>query len=1361
MLGMHWDSIYDSPMPGDDMSFAWCCLMMIIDGVIYLIIGWYLRTIRPGKHGISQPWYFPVSPTFWGCSVSSPSSKYRAHQNEGLVEPMSNTLRVGMSVQGLSKSYGKTKAVKDLTADFYEGQITVLLGHNGAAKTTTIKMMTGVLEPTRGEIYLHGRPINKTDKKIGICAQHETLFHYMTVEEHMKFYGSVKSNLSSKELKYEREQLLKQVDMWHVRMVRVSELSGGMRRRLCVALAFVGGSEIVILDEPTSGVDPNGRHAIWNLLLHKKAGCTILLSTHHLDEADMIGDRIAVMDSGRLMCVGSPLYLKQRLGSGYHLKLTKLENCNLDNVLACLRTYIPEAGVIEDVGSEVTIKLPLPSGNMERLYSALHNLDTHKDGLNVGSYGIFDTTLEEVFLKICAVAEKNVLLTDEVVQKASDMQLSNEKFRISPENNQQRAPEMTRRSRVRVSTGSQKFQQFGALLTKRFHHYRRNWRMFLSVVLFPVLFVAAALGLTLIKPNEIESPSLLLTPALYGPNSYAFYSDKAQTTHTQKISSHLWSRPGMSTTCMPGMDFGSQFVCERADTMFSGSDSSQATYNAAQCTCNDYSYTCNSHANSITVPQIVTNTTEIIQYLGTHNVTEYLLKTYDTFKENRFGGFSFEAASDGTANTKATVWFNNKGHHALPSYLNALSNSILRSRITQGDPAEYGITTYNHPILLNKQQLNKESLLQNAADIGIAMVFLLAFTAIPVGFVTYVVSEHSNKEKQLQYVSGVGNFLYWVTSLFWDMLVFCLTVGLVVIVMAIFRQNSYWARENLAGTVVLLLLYGWASIPWMYCTVKMFKDVTSAYMVLFCVNLFVGILLISFVFILNFFSSEEGIKNAYEVVRHVFLIFPAYSLCDGLIELTSNQVQSEILARFGQDTYVSPFSYDLLAYNYIAMAIAGFAFFVLLFFTEIRCPSRARVKNRIDDEIEESNEVRNEKQRVLSHHARDDALVVSNMSKAYKRGRKSFLAVNHLSFGVPKGECFGLLGVNGAGKTTTFRMLTGDILPSEGSATVNHKRVTRANPAIGQEVGYCPQEDALDGYLTGRELLHCHAKLRGMPAENRNAVVEDLIVRLGLDFADRTVHTYSGGMKRKLSIAVALLGEPKVVFLDEPTTGMDPVAKRLVWNCLMTCVKNQQAVVLTSHSMEECDALCTRLAIMVNGEFRCLGSPQILKNKYGDGYTVTLFTNGLSTNTMALSAFTQSSFPGSIIRDQHQGILQLDIPQSNLSVANILERLEAAKSTFSITHYSVSQTTLDNVFMSFVRDQNDGLSPEFDSYSSSSDSESVVTSEPFSSPGFNNFAYSNVGFKGSKSDSIHVEGEPAGKYLPQTASIYPDLSTKL
>ncbi|XP_069125420.1 phospholipid-transporting ATPase ABCA1-like [Argopecten irradians] len=79
MLGMHWDSIYDSPMPGDDMSFAWCCLMMIIDGVIYLIIGWYLRTIRPGKHGISQPWYFPVSPAFWGCSVSSPSSKYRAH----------------------------------------------------------------------------------------------------------------------------------------------------------------------------------------------------------------------------------------------------------------------------------------------------------------------------------------------------------------------------------------------------------------------------------------------------------------------------------------------------------------------------------------------------------------------------------------------------------------------------------------------------------------------------------------------------------------------------------------------------------------------------------------------------------------------------------------------------------------------------------------------------------------------------------------------------------------------------------------------------------------------------------------------------------------------------------------------------------------------------------------------------------------------------------------------------------------------------------------------------------------------------------------------------------------------------------
>ncbi|XP_060072042.1 uncharacterized protein LOC132551915 [Ylistrum balloti] len=1362
MVGMHWDKIYESPMPGDEMSFAWCCLMMIIDGVIYLIIGWYLRSIRPGKHGISLPWYFPVSPSYWGCKFISSNAKYRAYQQE-LVEEMPTNMTVGMSVQGLCKSYGKTKAVKDLTADFYAGQITVLLGHNGAAKTTTIKMMTGVLEPTKGEIYLHGQPLYKCSKKIGICAQHETLFHYMTVEEHMEFYGSVKSSMSSKELKYEREQLLKQVDMWHVRMVRVSDLSGGMRRRLCVALAFVGGSEVVILDEPTSGVDPNGRHSIWNLLLQRKSGCTILLSTHHLDEADMIADRIAVMDNGRLMCVGSPLFLKQRLGSGYHLKLTKLDECNWVHVLDCIRTYIPEAAVVEDIGSEMTIKLPVHAGNMERLYSALHNLDKYKDSLNIGSYGIFDTTLEEVFLKICAVAEKNIPLTDEVVQKASEMQFDNRQQRMSKSRDLHAAPQKhSKRARVRVSEGSQKWQQFGALLTKRFHHYRRNWRMFLSVILFPVLFVAAALGLTLIKPDEIESPSLLLTPALYGPNSYGFYSDSVQTAQSQKISHHLWSNPGMSTTCMPGVDYGSPFVCEAGQTVFSSNVSNQATYDAAQCTCSDYRYTCNSHAHSITVPQVVTNTTDIIQNLGTHNVTDYLLKTYEAHKENRFGGISFETTSDSTSNMKATVWFNNRGHHALPGYLNALSNSILRSKITQGDPAEYGITAYNHPILLTKQQLSQESILQNAADIGIAMVFLLAFTAIPVGFVSYVVSEHSKKEKQLQHVSGVGNFLYWFTSLLWDMAVFCLTVGLVVVVMAIFRQNSYWARENLAGVVVLLLLYGWATLPWMYCTVKLFKETTSAYMVLFCLNLFIGVLLVSLVFVLNFFSSQEGIKNVYDIVRRVFLIFPPYVLCDGLIELTSNQVQAEILARFKQDTYVSPFSYDMLAYNYIALAIAGFAFFILLFFTEIRCPSRARVKKSIDDEIEESNEVRNEKQRVLSHQARNDALVVSSLSKAYKRGRKSFLAVNHLSFGVPKGECFGLLGANGAGKTTTFRMLTGDVLPSEGSATVNHNRVTRANPAIGQEVGYCPQEDALDGYLTGRELLHCHAKLRGMPSDHRDSIVEDLVIRLGLDFADRTVHTYSGGMKRKLSIAIALLGDPQVVFLDEPTTGMDPVAKRLVWNCLMTCVKNQQAVVLTSHSMEECDAMCTRLAIMVNGEFRCLGSPQVLKNKYGDGYTVTLFTNGLSTNMMALSTFTQSSFPGSIIRDQHHGILQLDIPHSNLSVANILERLEAAKDTYSITHYSVSQTTLDNVFMSFVREQNDGLSPEYDNYSSSSgESDSVATGEPFSNPGYNNFAYSNAGFTGSKLDGLHVQREPAGVFLPKESSIYPDLSTKL
>jgi len=216
-----------------------------------------------------------------------------------------------------------------------------------------------------------------------------------------------------------------------------------------------------------------------------------------------------------------------------------------------------------------------------------------------------------------------------------------------------------------------------------------------------------------------------------------------------------------------------------------------------------------------------------------------------------------------------------------------------------------------------------------------------------------------------------------------------------------------------------------------------------------------------------------------------------------------------------------------------------------------------------------------------------DILRTLNMRKIYEpRGNAgSKIAVRDMSIGIPKGECFGLLGINGAGKTTCMKMLTGDVMPSSGSASILGYDVVSELASVRQNIGYCPQFDPLIEQLTGRETLRMYARLKSVPSELIEAQVARLLDKVGVYIhADKPCGTYSGGNKRKLSLAVALVGRPSVVFLDEPSTGMDPVARRQMWQ-VIEAVKETSSVVLTTHSMEECEALCNRIGIMVGGRF--------------------------------------------------------------------------------------------------------------------------------------------------------------------------------
>lgn len=202
-----------------------------------------------------------------------------------------------------------------------------------------------------------------------------------------------------------------------------------------------------------------------------------------------------------------------------------------------------------------------------------------------------------------------------------------------------------------------------------------------------------------------------------------------------------------------------------------------------------------------------------------------------------------------------------------------------------------------------------------------------------------------------------------------------------------------------------------------------------------------------------------------------------------------------------------------------------------------------------------------------------------------------------------RGECLGLLGVNGAGKTTVFRILIGDTRRSSGQAWIFGKTLNDNWQRIYTTIGYCPQVDEMPPNMTIRELLTMFSLLRGVPRD----MVAPNCVMTSISFGfyehiDKRIRNLSGGMRRKLSAAIAMVGDAQLLLLDEPSTGMDPLGRRSLWNALVRSRKAGRSIVLTSHNMEECEALCTKATIMVNGVLQCMGTVQHLKSKFNRGF---------------------------------------------------------------------------------------------------------------------------------------------------------------
>lgn len=529
-------------------------MMFMIDWFLYLILFLYLDQVGlQGDTGTLRPLYFPCMPSFWQELLNferiqlKETGRDRERGEVTLLAELSPFVerdvgeaaammaRNGQVVEltQLSKRYGEIHAVDSLDLVMYPGEVFALLGHNGAGKTTTLGMLCSLMPPTSGSCTIFGHDLLREPSAVqmllGVCPQHDVLWDVLTCEEHLMLFACFKG-VPDQEAPQEVSRTLERVGLAAAGATQrqAGHLSGGMRRKLSLGIAFLGGSRLVVLDEPTSGLDPYSRRAVWELIRCMKQGRVTVLSTHYMDEADILGDRIGILHKGRLRCCGSPHFLKRAYDCGYNITFVKKSDCQTDSIIEAVSHHMPELaseiGLLSDSANELMLQLPFAAAR--HFPVVLASLERQLTELYVESYGVSVTTLEEVFLKVASgetPAERKASGGDQGADSARDAASQPEYIELQESREPARAGgrrEFVAPGLLSMDAAAQRrsccdqagfVHQFCAFLRKRWRYGIRDGRGLLCQLFLPT--GALILALFLQSRHWFRDPSPLVLDA--------------------------------------------------------------------------------------------------------------------------------------------------------------------------------------------------------------------------------------------------------------------------------------------------------------------------------------------------------------------------------------------------------------------------------------------------------------------------------------------------------------------------------------------------------------------------------------------------------------------------------------------------------------------------------------------------------------------------------------------------------------------------------------------------------------------------------------------------------------------------------
>lgn len=515
--------------------------MLVIDIFVYLFLGFYFQNIVSQQFGVSKPFYFLCTRSYWGCKkrgkIASINKNNQEENNDDVNLIMSKKdkfqdennyeekIQRGeyLKVSNLVKNFGtKNNVVDGVSLNFYKDEIFALLGHNGAGKTTIINMLTGIYDKTSGDAHYKGLKIfenmDEYRKIVGICPQQDVLFEQLTVREHLRLFSIFKGKTEN--LNEDVEKIINDLELNDKADAESRTLSGGQKRKLSIGIALIGGSEIVFLDEPSSGMDITSRRKLWDILKRCTQGRIIILTTHYMEEAAVLGKRIGILSNGQMKCLGTPLFLIDKFGKYLSVNVIKQNgNTNNDNIIQFFQSKVENLRY--DIFSE-EILFRIPKSTSINKKALFNDLDQNLDNLGIKTYGASMPTLEDVFLNVSA--ETKHLSDDnsrEIIKKPSFEQEKDNYSNYNPVEDNEK------------SSLKKFFIDIYAVIYKRWFQIIRDRKSFLLEFLCPILLVLIGCGVSSVKfqrnsPNKIMDFTKLPNPQYPFVNTVPFSNQQNQ-----------------------------------------------------------------------------------------------------------------------------------------------------------------------------------------------------------------------------------------------------------------------------------------------------------------------------------------------------------------------------------------------------------------------------------------------------------------------------------------------------------------------------------------------------------------------------------------------------------------------------------------------------------------------------------------------------------------------------------------------------------------------------------------------------------------------------------------------------------------